>query len=346
MGARAVGVALVAALAASGTLGAPLAVQTAGGVDQSDPHRYVITTPGPSAPWGAPSPEIIPAPAGESDFLVVLPALVAHSNPDVSPVSPSMEDLRAALQTTVAAYPGSGRVAVAVTDLETGETVSVNGDRLQFAGCAINLAVLVLALQDVADGRLALVDVADLVRATIRTSNPTTARELYILLGDGDVIAGVRRVSVALRTSWGLPGIILDHPPGYLGESLSGGSSNLATAVAMNWLLVQLHRGDLLPAEEQAFLLDALAGVYPGLNYLLGTLEGVATVRHKNGFFPLAGEWIDNDTGIIEFESADGTPRAFVMTFLAEAVPGLFADVPLAQALAWTAYEHFSSRGP
>jgi hypothetical protein len=129
-----------------------------------------------------------------------------------------LDDLQALLQGTIDA---SGfTVAVAVTDLQTGETASVRGDEQQLTGCTINLLVLIQATLDMQAGLLTR-DVVDapLLR-TIQVSDPHYARYIVSLIGGGDIRTGITRVR-DLISRLGVTTAVFDHPPAYDPESIS-----------------------------------------------------------------------------------------------------------------------------
>ena len=105
-------------------------------------------------------------------------------------------------------YWVDGNYAVAVTDLQTGETVGVNRMTPKMSGCVMNLFVLFQVARDVEAGRYPLTEVDDLMRATPWSSNAATARELYRIAGDGDAVEGVRRVA-DLISDLGLADVLL-----------------------------------------------------------------------------------------------------------------------------------------
>lgn len=240
-------------------------------------------------------------------------------------------------------YPVAGRYAVAVTDLETGETASVNGDRPQLAGCSINYFLLLQVTLDVQDGRRALAAVDSLVRTTTWSSNALTALELYRILGDGDALAGVARVDALIRERFGFVNSVLNHPPGFAAQINLRGGDDWLTANDANAALAALWRGDGLAPQWRAYLLDRLAAVEPGLNYLTGSIPD-AVVSHKNGFFPYAAGYVDNDIGIVRLRGpAREVP--FAISFLSEQVREEYGDVALARQLIRLATDHFSAAG-
>jgi beta-lactamase class A len=257
------------------------------------------------------------------------------------PSARTRDELQRNLEQAIAAHPVPGRYAFAATDLQTGETVSVNGGRKQLAGCAINLFVLLQATLDLQSGRYApdkvgLVD--RLMSATTWSSNAETARDLYTLVGEGDTLAGVSRVAKLISQDLRLSSTVLDHPP-LFGESSLGGGDNWLTANDAVAALAAVWQTDLLSDAWRTYLLGHLAMVKPGLNYLVGSLSG-ATVSHKNGFFEYSAGFVDNDIGIVQLRTG-GRTVAFAVAFLAEEVPTKYADVPLGQQLVRMAFAYF-----
>jgi beta-lactamase class A len=249
------------------------------------------------------------------------------------------------MEQTIASYPVEGRYAVAVTDLQTGETVSVNGERKQLSGCSMNLFVLLQVAMDMERGRYApeTVDLVDgLISATTWSSNAATARDLYAIAGDGDALAGVARVDALIRERLGLTDTVIDHPSLYPEFSLGRGDDWL-TATEANEALAALWRGDILTPAWRDYLLSRLATVKPGLNYLTGIVAGSgAIVSHKNGFFEYGEGFVDNDVGIVRFTKG-GEEVAFAISFLSEGVPIKYADVVMGQQLVQLAFAFFST---
>jgi hypothetical protein len=228
-----------------------------------------------------------------------------------------------------------------VTDLQTGHTVGANHTRQQLSGCVMNFFVIMRAVLDVQEGRYPLSTVDSLIRATTWSSNATTARELYRIVGDGDAIEGVRRVA-DLHRELGLADVLIDHPPAYGGDSLGVDFNNWLSANSVNMALAEVWHGETLSAESRDYLLEVLADVKPGLNYLTAYVPGEARVSHKNGFFPSSIGYIDNDAGIVQVSGPNGD-YAYVVTFLAEGAPYKYADLPLGQELMRMTWEYFAA---
>lgn len=265
---------------------------------------------------------------------------------DVLVVDPAndLADLEQTLTALAAAYWGPGEFAFAVTDIQTGETVGVNVDRPHLTGCTVNFFVLLQATLDVQNGLIDEAAVGDRISATIRSSSAATAYELYGIVGDGDVVAGVERVAALVGELAGDDGI-LDHPPAFGQDSRGVDRNNWITATAVNEALRATYADGVLEDEWRDYLLAKMTEVKDGLNYLLAVGPDVK-VSHKNGFFPtLEGQWVDNDIGIVRFEQ-DGEERAYAVSFFSQRVPQKYGDVYLGQQLSTATWEFFQERYP
>jgi hypothetical protein len=260
-------------------------------------------------------------------------------------VSPGagMQGLQERMAAEVARYSVEGRYAVAVTDLQTGETVGVNLDRPQLSGCVMNLFVLILSMRDVQRGA-PFETVDDLVDSTIWSSNAVTARRLFEIAGDGDTVEGVRRVRDLLAEA-GLSATIIDHPPAYPEFSLGVDDDNWITARDASLGLAALYHGKLLDEPYRSDLLERMTHVKPGLNYLTAYGTG-GIVSHKNGFFPNNdGTWVDNDVGIVRFERG-GQEYAYAISFFSDYVETKYGDITLGQRISRLAWAYFDEAYP
>lgn len=258
-------------------------------------------------------------------------------------LSPGLADLEQELEQAIDTYQVPGNYAVAVTDLQTNQTASVNGNRQQLSGCSINFFLLLQVVLDMQDGRYTedVVKRADeLISATTWSSNAATALDLYAIAGDGDILTGVARVNLLVHDTLGLQNVVLDHPPLFVDSSLGGGG-NYITAIDANKALATLWQSDLLTPEWRDYFLKKLAAVKPGLNYLTASLSN-ADVSHKNGFFQYSDGFVDNDMGIVRFSQGNETV-AFAITFLSEGVKTKYSDVTLGQQLVRSAFAYFAS---
>jgi len=225
---------------------------------------------------------------------------------------PGLAPLQELLASEIEAYPG--RVAIAVTDLQTGESISLNGDRWQYAGCTINaftLWTVGLVYQDT--GRLPpyihLYNVATVSWAPANTA-------LVFWLGDGDVYRGLERINQALQ-EYDF-GVFYDHPPGYDGYSL-GNRENYITAKQMNRFWTGLHNRQMIGPEAAAWAFDLFKLVGPKYNTIIpARLPSRARVFHKVGFFYyVSGVSAQNDSGLVVYDDGEKA-FAYAITFLSE----------------------------
>jgi len=282
------------------------------------------------------------ATASTLPFRVFVPNLTRLESPPAA-TTPGLLALEDRLEELIATTTIPGRFAVAVTDLQTMETVGVATARRQLAGCVTNLFAIIAALRDVDAGAYPLDAVDATIRQTIWASDATAAHDLYEIVGSGDVVAGVRRVA-ALYDQMGMLHSVVDHPPAYSAEWLGVNVNNYLTAQETNAALALLHRGSVLGPGLTGYLIDAMTGVKPGLNYLTAVVPDPGVVSHKNGFFWTPDGWVDNDVAIVRF--GPNLAYAYAISFFSEAVPDLYADIPLGQALVFEAWAYFSTAYP
>ena len=91
------------------------------------------------------------------------------------------------------------------------------------------------------------------------------------------------------------------------------------------------------------YLLDKMTGVKPGLQYLIPAGVSYGTVSHKNGFSWVPSGWIDNDIGIVMFDSG-GVTYAYAISFYTQDVPTKYDDIPLGQAVSSMVWQYFANR--
>jgi hypothetical protein len=233
--------------------------------------------------------------------------------------------------------------AVAVTDLQTGESIDVNGDVPHYAGCSINFFVLLSVVMDLEQGRYPESYVGDLIARTIYSSNPITARTLLIQTA-GSVPVGVSKMNEFMRRL-GLQVSFYDHPPAYFDEFSLMGRSNILTANEINSALASFYHGGIVSFSWRDYLMDKMVGVKPGLQYLIPAGVSGGVVSHKNGFSWVSGGYVDNDIGIVTF-SRGGVTYAYAISFFTQNVTVEYADISLGQTVSRLVWQYFSNRYP
>jgi beta-lactamase class A len=233
-------------------------------------------------------------------------------------------------------------VAVAVTDLQTGETIDVNGADVRLPGCTINLFALMAVVQGLQAGRYPEPLPGDLIGQTINRSDPITARRLMReWVGGGDLYRGLNAINAMMR-ALGMNSTFLDHPPAFVQESLGGGINNSITALDANRGLRALWDGQVVSPQWRDYLLQKMTLVKPGLQYIIGSAGYDAIQSHKNGFLYEQG-WADNDIGIVWFERG-GQRYGYAISFYSQYLPGKYSAIPVAQQIASLAYTWFVGR--
>jgi len=262
---------------------------------------------------------------------------------DGPPPAPDMLALRDSLDAAVHYWDIDA--AMAITDLQTGETVDVNGASSRLPGCTINLFAIVRVVADLQDGKYPESAVGDTIAQTINRSDPILARRMMKDgIGDGDVTLGMTRVNAWMQ-ALGMTSTLMDHPPAYPEESLSGDpdTDNRITPLDVNRGLRALWDGRALLPPWRDYLLRKMTLVKPGLNYLIpvGTSDG-AIVSHKNGFLWAEG-WSDNDIGIVWYERG-GQRVGYAISYYSQHFTGKYDGIPLGQRVSALAYQWFVAR--
>jgi hypothetical protein len=218
--------------------------------------------------------------------------------------------LRDDLQKTITAYQsqvGGIDVAVAVTDLQTGETISIGGNSPQRTGCTINMFALLAVVNRFQSGQANPASVSANIASGIGGSFPPQVRVfLESVYGSYDV--GLNRAR-EMMAEWGMEVSDFDHVPYYGG---SDPAPNILTPLETNDILVRLWRGELFDEEWTAYTLTKLREIASYVNYILpGQLPSSATVAHKIGYYWDFDGWVNNDAGIITFTGEDGEEKAY-----------------------------------
>lgn len=276
----------------------------------------------------------------------------ATPNPDplrLSNVSQALEGLRQRLEQEINAFKQrvGGNFAVAVTDLQTGETVHVNGDDAErIPACTLNFFVLLQTVRDLEAGLYPEPATGDLIARTVYYSNPATAHYLLQQSGGGSSLAGLWKVNDLLRNTLKLKTAVYDHPPANDVSTLKPGEwhANRISPLDFNRALTMLYRGEVVSPAWTGYLIDKMSRVSPGLNHLIaaGVGDPNAIVAHKNGYIDYVPYYVDNDIGLVIFNRG-GKQYGYAITFWSQDNPWVLSDAPLGQAVSRLTWEHFSA---
>ena len=178
----------------------------------------------------------------------------------------------------------SGDYGVAALDLDTGETVSVNGDKAFPMASVVKVAVAAAYLAQVDHGRRSLDDrigsrtARQLIEAMlIRSDNPATD----LLIRD---LGGPQSVQTWLSFH-NLTNIRVDRTIAQLLRDRRDlwDVRDSSTPIAMVTLLRQLDRGNVLKPASRMYLLSTMARCATGKNRIRGLLDPGTPVQHKTG---------------------------------------------------------------
>jgi hypothetical protein len=237
--------------------------------------------------------------------------------PPVLVTGPDMGALDARLRPLVNSWPGQH--AVTVTNLRTGESLSINGDRQHLAACTIKIYLMIAIAEDIAAGRYTHADIEHLILPAMGPSTTPEARELIRIIGNGDIGAGIHRMNEIIWRLGGT-GSIITHPPAYPWEEYGyaashGIAENLLTTNDLNRALGKIYRGEVLSPEMTEYVLWSLTLATEFLHgSFMGPVPDHVAVYHKIGvlYQPL-NVW--NDAGIFVFER-DGQEHAYAISYL------------------------------
>lgn len=208
----------------------------------------------------------------------------------------------------------NGQFAVSVTDLQTGQIISVNGNRKQPAASTIKIFIAIGIAQQIDAGNIDRRDVDNLMQAMMRSSDNQASYELIEMLGHGDIVAGTAEVNT-IAQALGTTGTFLDSPPDHPEIDLGIAADNLLTSNDLNLVLSKLYRGQILSPSSTAYVLSLMALPEEWQNGSIGgPLPSDSTVYHKPG-------WLDapyntwNDAGIV-IVNRIGQQISYVISYL------------------------------
>lgn len=237
--------------------------------------------------------------------ILLLLAISSYAQPKENrPASrESMSSLRNQIEQIARA--AQGRVGVAATVFETGETVDLNGDGKFPMQSVYKFPIGMAVLRQIDQGKLTLsqnvrvepaeyvserqhsplrdknpqgadVTVAELLRYTVSESDGSTSDVLMRLAGGPQVVINY------LKTL-GVTGVIVANTEKEIGSDNAVQYRNWATPKAAVTLLTALQKGHGLSASSQTLLLRLMTDTQTGLKRLKGLLPTGTVVAHKTG---------------------------------------------------------------
>jgi len=198
-----------------------------------------------------------------------------------------------------------GRVGVTATVLETGESVTLNGDQQWTMQSVYKFPIGMTVLAQVERGKLKLDQqvrveandfVSDLQHSPIRDENPqgvelSLAELLKYMVSESDgtacdvllkLVGGPEVVTQYLR-DLGVNGIVVANTEKEIGQDKAVQYRNYASPNAAVVLLQALHEGQGLSESSQALLRKLMTQTPTGLQRIKGLLPDGTLVAHKTG---------------------------------------------------------------
>ncbi len=292
----------------------------------------------------SPSPIVTPDPGTGGDQPSG-PLPPTHGDiPENVNLSPDMLGLQDQLASTIADYEeqvGGIDVGVAVTDLVTGETLSVNGNSVHKTGCVINLFALLAAVDQFQAGNASPSGLEYSIKKGIGGSYPPEVKNfLNAIFGDyPDGVAYARQ----LMSGWGLKVASYDHIPYYGGSDSP--PPNILTPLETNGILAGVWNDHLFSDQWSNYTISVLRDSYAYVNYILPKfLPASATVGHKIGYYDDDDGWVNNDVGIVSFTGADGQEKAYAISYFSQYGPSEVAGYSFGAKLSLAVYDAMAGR--
>jgi beta-lactamase class A len=204
------------------------------------------------------------------------------AQPALAYTSPSLKSLEVQLQSLLAARPGD--IGLAALDLDSGQMISIRGDKAYPMASTVKVAVAAAYLAQVDHGRRSLDDRIGTLTARqlleamlIHSSNGATDVLIRNLGGPREVqewvdfhkLSGIR-VNRTIAQLLASPRDLFDI-------------RDSATPEAMVILLRQIDRGNVISARSRVYLLDVMSRCATGSNRIRGLLGKSVRVEHKTG---------------------------------------------------------------
>lgn len=204
------------------------------------------------------------------------------SQPAWAASSPTLQPLEQQLAALLASKPGD--YGVAALDLDSGESVSINGERLFPMASTVKVAVAAAYLAQVDHGRRTLDDriggqsARQLIEVMlIKSNNPATDMLIRNLGGPAAVQTWLNWHKLGnIRIDRTIARLLADKRDLWDVRDSS-------SPMAMVAMLKQLDRGQLLSPASRQYLLGTMARCATGKNRIRGLLSPFTPVAHKTG---------------------------------------------------------------
>jgi hypothetical protein len=256
---------------------------------------------------------------------------------------PEMLGLKAKLEQEIVDYSasvGGIDVAIAVTDVQTAQTISVGGNVLHKTGCTINMFALFAIVDRFQAGLASPEGLWYPINRGIGGSYPPEVKH-FLDIVFGDYNAGVQRAR-EMMAAWGMKSSFFDHVPYYGGENPP---PNILTALELNDIFNRLYHGQLFSNEWTGYTVGVLTDIAPYVQYILPKyLPSSASVAHKIGYYWDYDGWVNNDAGIITFKGSDGQTKAYIISYLSQGARSEYIGYSFGARLSRIVWDHIAPK--
>ncbi|WP_339383983.1 class A beta-lactamase, subclass A2 [Fortiea sp. LEGE XX443] len=199
-------------------------------------------------------------------------------------------------------YAAQGRVGVTATVLETGESVTLNGNQQFPMQSVYKFPIAMAVLAQVDQGKLKLdqkirVETSDVVQGSRILDEKSQGMEfslaelLKYMVSESDNTAcdvllrlvGEPKIVMEYLRGFGVNDIVVANTEKELGQDLAVQYRNYATPDAAVVLLRAFHEGKRLSKSSRALLLQLMTETSTGLKRIKGLLPDGTVVAHKTG---------------------------------------------------------------
>jgi beta-lactamase family protein len=185
---------------------------------------------------------------------------------------------------------------------------------LHRTGCVINMFALLAAVSEFEAGNASPSGLGYSIKKGIGGSYPPEVKN-FTQRVFGDYQTGTYRAR-ELMSGWGMSASRFDHIPYYGGTYPA---PNILTALETNDILTKLWAGQLFNEQWTSYTVGVLRDSFSYVNYILpGRLPAQARVGHKIGYYADYDGWVNNDAGIVSFTAADGSEKAYAITYMSQ----------------------------
>jgi len=260
------------------------------------------------------------------------------------------------------AKPAGGRVGVAATVVETGESVALAGTERFPMQSVFKLPIALAVINEVEQGRLRWTQPVRLASADMRgghsplhdkypqgTELPLQELMHYMVTESDNsacdkllaMLGGPPAVTRYLR-SLGLTQVVVATTEGQMGADELAQYRSWATPLGMNQVLVKLQQGRTMQPANRTMLLGYLASTPRGAHRLKGRLPAGTVVAHKTGASGTHNGLTraTNDVGLITLP--DGQHLA-LSVFVADSRASEAVREDVIAQVAQAAYRHWTS---